>query len=293
MPPATSCRHPGCQRRPKRDDPHHWGNPDAGQHQRADPVQAGQVLPATSRGRTVASSALACAADRSFFAPPGISSSSNRSSWEIMRAWSSPDARCRSERAMSWLAYPAGLLAAWRGDEGAAEEYAQRLAWWADLVDERPRTAMAGHVRAVVAAARQDWAAGLEHTCRSQRVLDELGIAHPGAVPVLALAIQLASLAGAGGLMADLAGRLIEQAASVRSPWSSAHSLAARGFSALTKAQPDAFALLLEAQHLLCRLGYRLDAARASCGVMAAAVRGGQRAQALAVGQESLAFLSE
>jgi DNA-binding CsgD family transcriptional regulator len=194
---------------------------------------------------------------------------------------------------MSWLAYPAGLLAAWRGDEGAAEEYAQRLAWWADLVDERPRTAMAGHVRAVVAAARQDWAAGLEHTCRSQRVLDELGIAHPGAVPVLALAIQLASLAGAGGLMADLAGRLIEQAASVRSPWSSAHSLAARGFSALTKAQPDAFALLLEAQHLLCRLGYRLDAARASCGVMAAAVRGGQRAQALAVGQESLAFLSE
>ena len=35
-----------------------------------------RVLPATSRGRTFASSALAWAAERSFFAPPGISSSS-------------------------------------------------------------------------------------------------------------------------------------------------------------------------------------------------------------------------
>jgi DNA-binding CsgD family transcriptional regulator len=197
------------------------------------------------------------------------------------------------ERALSWLAYPAGLLAAWRGDEGTAEDYAQRLAWWADLVDERRRKAMAGHVRAVLAAARQDWAAGLEHTCRSQQVLDDLGIAHPGAVPVLPLAIQLASLAGAGGVMTDLARRLIEQAASVRSPWSCAHSLAARGFSALTEAQPDAFELLLEAQDMLRRLGYKLDAARVSCGVLAAAVRGGQRARALTVAEESLAFLAE
>jgi hypothetical protein len=36
-----------------------------------------RVLPAMSRGRVVASSARACAADRNCFAPPGISSSSS------------------------------------------------------------------------------------------------------------------------------------------------------------------------------------------------------------------------
>jgi hypothetical protein len=36
-----------------------------------------RVLPATSRGRTVASNTFACAADRSFFAPPGISSNNS------------------------------------------------------------------------------------------------------------------------------------------------------------------------------------------------------------------------
>ena len=41
-----------------------------------------RVLPATSRGRTSARSALAWAAERSFFAPPGISSSSRWCSWD-------------------------------------------------------------------------------------------------------------------------------------------------------------------------------------------------------------------
>ena len=38
----------------------------------------------------MASSALAWAADRYFFAPPGMSSSSSWCSWEIIRVWSSP-----------------------------------------------------------------------------------------------------------------------------------------------------------------------------------------------------------
>ena len=60
-----------------------------------------RVLPATSRGRTVASSALAWAADRSFFAPPGISSSSSRCSWAIIRVWASPSERRRSTSSRS------------------------------------------------------------------------------------------------------------------------------------------------------------------------------------------------
>ena len=48
------------------------GNPAAG-------------LAAASRGRTLASRALAWAADRSFFAPPGMSSGSKWCSWQTMR----------------------------------------------------------------------------------------------------------------------------------------------------------------------------------------------------------------
>ena len=55
-----------------------------------------RVLPAVSRGRTFPSSTLACAADRCFFAPPGISSSSSRCSWETILVWSSPSERRRS-----------------------------------------------------------------------------------------------------------------------------------------------------------------------------------------------------
>ena len=54
-----------------------------------------------SRGRTVASSALACAAERSFFAPPGMSSSSRWWTWDILRVCSSPRDRRRSTKIRS------------------------------------------------------------------------------------------------------------------------------------------------------------------------------------------------
>jgi len=60
-----------------------------------------RALPATSRGRTPASRALAWAAERSFFAPPGISSSSRWCSWLIILVWSSPKDRRRSTRMRS------------------------------------------------------------------------------------------------------------------------------------------------------------------------------------------------
>lgn len=49
-----------------------------------------RVLPTASRGRTLASSASAWAADRSRFAPPGISSSSSWCNCEVLRVCSSP-----------------------------------------------------------------------------------------------------------------------------------------------------------------------------------------------------------
>ena len=60
-----------------------------------------RVFPARSRGRTVASSFLAWAADRSRLAPPGISSSSSACTWDTMRVWSSPSDRRRSTRTRS------------------------------------------------------------------------------------------------------------------------------------------------------------------------------------------------
>ncbi len=69
-----------------------------------DPLQVGDQLrgdPATGLAGCVARTdlrqqALAWAAERSFFAPPGISSSSRWCSWETIRVWSSPSDRRRS-----------------------------------------------------------------------------------------------------------------------------------------------------------------------------------------------------
>lgn len=56
-------------------------------------VRRRRVLPATSCGGNFVNSCLAWAADRTFYARPGISSSNSACSWETFRACSSPSWR--------------------------------------------------------------------------------------------------------------------------------------------------------------------------------------------------------
>src|ERR1022692_4739313 len=60
-----------------------------------------RVLPAMSRGRMVASSSRACAADRNFFAPPGSSSSSSRCSRLVVCERATPSSSRRSAKSRS------------------------------------------------------------------------------------------------------------------------------------------------------------------------------------------------
>ncbi|WP_203751613.1 helix-turn-helix transcriptional regulator [Cellulomonas chitinilytica] len=184
---------------------------------------------------------------------------------------------CGDERAVAWLAYPAGLVAALRGDEAGATWGAARLEHWAARVGERPRSAMAGHVRGTLAASRQDWGAALDHLLGALALLDHLGFAHPGVVPVLPHAVAAATHAGATGTVEHLADRLRHQAEHLGAPWADAQALAARGQLLLLRDDADAHPTLAGARQAMDALGYHLDAARTAVFEVAAALRAGRR----------------
>ncbi|WP_421734485.1 LuxR C-terminal-related transcriptional regulator [Cellulomonas sp.] len=196
---------------------------------------------------------------------------------------------CGDARALAWLAYPAGLVAGLRGDADAAQAHADRLDAWAARVGERPRRAMAAHVRGVAAATGRDWQAGLDELLSALRELDAMGCAHPGVVPVLPQAIQLASLVGATDQVAHLRDRLQVQCATLASPWADAQLLAATGQLLLLRDEPDAFGTLAGATDLLAGLGYGLDAARTGSFAMAAGLRAGRRPPVRELGDRCLA----
>lgn len=195
---------------------------------------------------------------------------------------------CADDRALAWLAYPAGLLAGLRGDPEDARTHADRLDAWAARVGERPRLAMAGHVRGVAAAARRDWPGALDELLGALHVLDALGYVHPGAVPVLPQAIQVAALAGETDRVEHLVHRLRQHSASLASPWADAQVQAGTGLLMLLRDQPEALDTLRRAQDRLAGLGYGLDAARTGSFVLAAGLRAGRRQSAREQGERCL-----
>ena len=195
---------------------------------------------------------------------------------------------CGDDRSLAWLAYPAGLLAGLRGDLDAADAHAERLDAWAARVGERPRRAMAGHVRGVAATAARDWPGALDALLGALGILDTLGCAHPGFVPVLPHAIQVAGLAGETDRAEHLLHRLRQQSAALASPWADAQVLSATGQLMLLRDQPGALDLLRRARDRLTGLGYGLDAARTGAFVLAAALRAGHRQSAREDGERCL-----
>lgn len=200
----------------------------------------------------------------------------------------------RDDRALCWLAYPGGLVAGLRGDAEAALALADRLDGRAARTGERPRHAMAAHLRGTVAASARDWDTALAELEAGLTVLDSLGYAHPGTVPVLPQAIQAASLAHRTDRVEHLRERLRAQSAGLGSPWADAQLLAADGQLMLLGDEPGAALDALTRSHAaLDRLGYRLDAARTGCFVVAAALRAGRRRAAQDVGERVLATFAD
>ncbi len=115
-------------------------------------------------------------------------------------------------------------------------------------------------------------------------LLEEMGVANPGAIPALPDAIEaLAHSGDATGAEALLA-RLEEQAAALESPWPWAVVERSRGFLLLSRGRADEAVESLErATGELDRLGYRPDAARAALAWGRAVLRGGRRAAATTI----------
>ena len=184
---------------------------------------------------------------------------------------------CGDARALSWAAYPWGQVAALRGDADTASWCADRLDGWADRAGERPRRAMAAHVRGLLAVSVQDWSGALDQLLAGVAVLDDVGYVHPGPVPVLPQAVQVAVLAGRADVARDLARRLHRLADGLRSPWVSAQAGVADGLVALADDDERAVDVLADGAAALERLGARLDAARAGSALVTAGLRTGRR----------------
>jgi DNA-binding CsgD family transcriptional regulator len=195
---------------------------------------------------------------------------------------------CGDERATAWLAYPGGMARALRGEADAARADADRLDRWAAIAAERPRAAMAAHVRGVLAGARQDWTAALQHLVAASTALDAMGYVHPGAVPVLPQAVHFATLAGLEAPADDLVEQLRGRCADLGSRWADAQALSATGMLRLLRDEPQAGEQLAEASAELAALGYQLDAARAGYFAAVAAAREGRRSAARRLADEVL-----
>lgn len=198
-------------------------------------------------------------------------------------------AAAADRRAATWLAYPAGLVAALREEPEDASLHAELLEGWSSRVGERPRSAMAAHIRGTLAASRRDWDGALRHLLTGVDVLDDLQVAHPGVVPVLPQALVCAVLGEDQGMLDPLVERLQRAAAALRAPWVAAHARAGLGMQQWLREEPAALDTLLESWSVLSGLGHRLDAARLGCVVAAAGLRWGQRRRVRAVADDSAA----
>lgn len=194
-------------------------------------------------------------------------------------------------RAMTWLAYPGGQAAALQGDDAAALRQSELLDAWSSRAGERPRSAMAAHIRGTLAASRREWGDSLAHLLTAIDVLDDLGVAHPGVVPVLPQAALVAAFGEESEQLGRLVDRLERAATSVHAPWIEAQALAGRGLLQWQDDQPDSLDSLLEAWSLLTGLGYRLDAARLGCAVVVAGLRWGHRRRVRGVAEDATATL--
>lgn len=189
-----------------------------------------------------------------------------------------------------WLAYPAGMVAALRGDEGRALTEAGHLDRRAARAGQRPRSAMAAHVRGTLAASSGDWPVALEHYLSALSVLAHAGIEHPGVVPVLPSALLVAVFADRTDLLPELAGRL--PVADPAAPWVAAQVSVAQALMRLVDRDAEALAPLVDAHTRLLELGYQLDAARLACVLGWAGARSGRTVQVRPALEHARTFLS-
>lgn len=181
----------------------------------------------------------------------------------------------------AWLLYPLALVNAALGLTERAEGAAGRLLEWSRERKEPPSAARAHGVLGLLALSQGDVRAALAELAAAAALLDELGIAHPGAHPPLADVVE--ALAASGDIPAAEAAlaRLEASAQALATPWPLAAVERARGHVLLAQQDGDAAAsAFLAADERFGQLGYRLDAARATLAHGRALIRCGRRSAA-------------
>lgn len=187
---------------------------------------------------------------------------------------------CEDAHVESWIFYRRALVAAWLGRAAEAQRAAEHRVETAGRRGERPGLSRARSVLGLLALSQGDLATAVRELTASARLLDEMGFAHPGAVPALPDAIEALARAGDLDGAGEMLERFAEQAASVGSAWVDAALERAIGTLALASGEEAAPAILDRASIAFADLGFRPDSARASLLHGRALVRAGKRAAA-------------
>jgi DNA-binding CsgD family transcriptional regulator len=186
---------------------------------------------------------------------------------EAARDAENPDAE-------GWLLFPLAIIQAWRGLGAPARASARRL-----VAHARLQWIVRGKsVLGLLALSEGDAAGAAAELVEAARLLEQMGFAHPGALPILPDAIE--ALAGTGDLEPadELRERLERQSAALESAWAWAALARSHGTLLIARGDPDAaVAPLEESVATFDRLGYRPAAARAVLALGRAHARRGHR----------------
>jgi DNA-binding CsgD family transcriptional regulator/tetratricopeptide (TPR) repeat protein len=181
----------------------------------------------------------------------------------------------------SWIFYRLALVATWLGRAAEARAAAERRLEAATRRGERPGIARARSVLGLLALSQGDARAAAVELVAAAQLLDEMGFAHPGAIPAVPDAIEALSLAGDADAARTLLERLEVQAEAVGSEWTGAALMRSRGTVLLGRGDADDAADLLGAASAAFeRLGFAPDAARARLLEGRALLRAGRRTAA-------------
>ena len=179
------------------------------------------------------------------------------------------------------LLYPLALVHGWLGQAEQARATAARRLREARLKGERPGEVRARAVLGLLALSEGDPAAAAGELRAAAVMVEEMGVRHPGAFPVLPDAIEALACSGDPQGAGVLLARLERQAAAVASAWAFAACERCRGVLALAAGDADAAVAPLERSvAAFDRLGQRPDAARAVFLCGRALLRSGHRIQA-------------
>jgi DNA-binding CsgD family transcriptional regulator len=178
------------------------------------------------------------------------------------------------------LLHPAALAAVWLGAHDAADTIDRQLDQ-AERRGHRLGVARARSARGLLLLSHGEAERAATELVETVELLEQMGVANPGAVPALPDAVEALAHAGDATGAAAALERLEEQAAALDSPWPSTAVERSRGFVRLAQGSAeDASESLERATASFDRLGYRPDAARAALGLGRAALRAGRRSAA-------------